>query len=52
VNLRAEANITRVLEAMESRETDLRELIEINRRQLELLEKKLGSASAGSSAGS
>ena len=41
VNLRAEANITRVLETMENREAELRELIEINRKQLALLEKKL-----------
>lgn len=46
VNLRAEHNIAQVLESIERRETELRELIEINRRQLALLEK-LTPAAAG-----
>jgi len=48
VNLRAESYIVRVLEAIEARESELRELIEINRRQIALLEQRaLGSGEAG-----
>lgn len=39
VNLRAESSIARVLESMEQRDAELRELIEINRRQIVMLEK-------------
>jgi uncharacterized membrane protein len=45
VNLRAESSIARVLETIEMREAELKELIELNKRQLALLEK-LGRASA------
>jgi uncharacterized membrane protein/uncharacterized membrane protein YeaQ/YmgE (transglycosylase-associated protein family) len=45
VNLRAETNIARVLETIELRDAEIRELIEINRRQLALLER-LGPASS------
>jgi len=38
VNLRAEGNIARVLETIGERDAEIRELLEINRRQLALLE--------------
>ena len=43
VNLRAESSIARVLETIAQREAEIRELLEVNRRQLALLEK-LGPA--------
>jgi len=39
VNVRAEAQIARVLETIEGRDATIRELVEMNRRQLAMLEK-------------